>query len=616
MSYIEAKRICTERESDLDWNFWTFDNAGLYREIDYINLRIRGVDTGVNVTEEEYSENLKKLEIFCKEHNLFLYGGGSSRIVQNSYSRFFTQFYLTVLQTHEENNSGFGILLPHDSVVICACGTENNQHNIFCSDCEVRLRCASCEIDNQNWLSNSVFRGSATESFALYHEDLCISCATTCVNCGAHWYDSSGGYNSECFDCHPRFNCQNCGDYQDGEESDRGLCDRCSENICDSCEDFFSEENNRIEDPENGTVLCQRCFNGLDRNNEIFDNDSEMPATRLAIPTITGRERIRFCGLEIEGINVTRNAHDILAMDLYDQDLSGFDSRRGYHERYDGGFAHIERDSSCDWEAVIGPINMASTVEVRKLNQVIKVIRNRIQEKTVKLSLNCGLHIHVSAEKVGIEQAHNLHLLYTYLEDVIYRLGAAKWPMHRAVVNGDHSYQISPRETNKLRFVNRYLDNRYYGLSFSNYFQRMLNSCGCGAGRFGMFDECTCTLHKCTFEFRVFNTTANTKKIHAYMALTQAMISKAFNMREFDVEEMQHMPFNLRNHKDMNSTQQEEIEVKWIERMKFILEELPLTDEERYSILYCVESSEIAPIMGYCEEIVNNQTEVDDLFVG
>ena len=192
----------------------------------------------------------------------------------------------------------------------------------------------------------------------------------------------------------------------------------------------------------------------------------------------------------------------------------------------------------------------------------------------------------------------------------MYRLGAAKWPMHRAIANGDHSYQLSPRHEKTVHFINAYSDNRYHGLSFSNYFQRMLNNCQCGAGRYGLFDECICTLGKCTFEFRIFNTTANTRKIHAYTALTQALVAKALSLTEFDCVAMPSLGYNIRNFKDMHSVEQENLQDAWITRMEFILKELPLTDDERISILYCVENSEMNSVLSNCEKFLDIEPEV------
>lgn len=562
-----------------------------------------------------YERELKEISDLCIENGLIIFGNRFEEVLPDYRCTIPSDLYLVEEIENSNlfrfgiNSTGFGTFLNQELDIICCCGRENGAFALVC-ECGLNLFCTNCRVNPHVEVRVGHISNDVIEFNNNNHG--CTICTYNCGSCNSTWTPNPNEHNfSQCYNCYQRFICDSCGEEQN-ETSSEGICNYCITQRCPGCGEYYEEgENEIVEGIDGEGELCRHCFNQLEANTELFDNDSEMPATRLSIPTIQGRERIRYCGLEIEGINIAYNAHNTIARDLFDLGVSSFDSRRGYHEgsdRYANSFAHIERDSSCDWEAVIGPINMASTTEVRKLNQVIKAIRERIQDKTVKFSLSCGLHIHVSAEKVGIDQAHRLHLLYTYMEDVLYRLGAAKWPYHRAVINGDRSYRVSPRAEKKLDFVNRYLDNRYYGLSFSNYFQRMLNNCACGAGRFGMFDECICTLHKCTFEFRFFNTTANTKKLHAYMALTQALVAKAFSMNNVNTEEMAAMPFNMRNFKDMNSTEQETIQEEWKSRIKFILEELPLTNEERVSILYCIDSSELSSIMNYCDEIVNNQT--------
>lgn len=614
MGIVEVKEIISSN-TDQNWTRWRFQNEGI---LDGITNRSNWIKIGYSGNEvDTYTTEMKKLEALCLENELLLYGTTRDYFLDDYSGSFFFEFYLcdvlpdqTTMSNNGRNPFGTNFPLGVRNVICSDCRYENSCFDLYCSGCSSSLECQNCGMNPQSFLTTRI-TNEETREFVLHHDQgYCNSCSSICSSCEEPWLPLAFSENSsytECRDCQPRFNCRNCGELEIGEIPVNGYCNRCNEDVCEDCNNFLGDEERFVE--EEGRRICSRCFNALDKNIEVFDDDSEMPATRLALPTIEGRERIRFCGLEIEGVNIHPEGHNILAQDFYDLNLSGFNTRRSYHERHDSGFVHVERDSSCDWEAVIGPINMAANRDVRNLNTVIKQIRTRIKDKTLKLSLNCGLHIHVSAEKVGIKQAHNLHLLYTYLEDIMYRLGAAKWPMHRAVVNGDHSYQLSPRSVNKINFINNYMENRYHGLSFSNYFQKMMNHCGCGAGRFGLFEECECSLSKCTFEFRIFNTTANTRKIHAYTALTQALVAKALSMTEFDLEKMPASVFNLRNFKDMHSSHQELLEDEWFPRMKFILEELPLTNEEKESILYCVENSEMGSIIEFCKELMGVEVE-------
>jgi hypothetical protein len=327
-----------------------------------------------------------------------------------------------------------------------------------------------------------------------------------------------------------------------------------------------------------------------------------MAGTKLMLPVIPGREMIRLTGVEIEGgLGKSNNPFSMsgpntLARALYDAGLSTTFEQVGYH--HGSGFARIETDSSCDWECVIGPIDMADLESVRKLNNVVKLIKTHIKSDLLKLDLRCGTHVHVGAERVSLGQAFNLHLLYTYLEDPLYRLGAAHWPIHRTLINDEsHSARRSPKETSKTKFARTFAENRYYGLSFSNYFERVLEECHCGASRYGAFEECTCDLQKCTFEFRLFNATANTVKLHAYIALCQALVAKAIEMPEMkDGSMYEEMPFVTSRLRDMEGDKQGEMIDKWEDRLRFIANDLPLTRDEKKSIFYCIKNSELVKV--------------------
>jgi gamma-glutamyl:cysteine ligase YbdK (ATP-grasp superfamily) len=79
-----------------------------------------------------------------------------------------------------------------------------------------------------------------------------------------------------------------------------------------------------------------------------------------------------------------------------------------------------------------------------------------------------------------------------------------------------------------------------------------------------------CDLGKCTFEFRLFNSTANPTKLHAYLALTQALVAKALSMDPADREKLASMEFIKRRFKDMDNAQQESVIPMWEERLEWM----------------------------------------------
>jgi hypothetical protein len=183
---------------------------------------------------------------------------------------------------------------------------------------------------------------------------------------------------------------------------------------------------------------------------------------------------------------------EALAERFYSQGISSTDSVAGYHHGRGLGFAHVENDSSVDWEAVIGPVNMADRDHVRQLNLAVRTIRSMVHADELRLDMRCGLHIHIGAERVSLEGAFNLNTLFAYIEDPLYRLAAARWPMHRAMVNSHYTQPVMKDAKTKVEFGNLIARaERYHALSFTNYINTMLNNCQCGAVRYDSWDQCT-----------------------------------------------------------------------------------------------------------------------------
>jgi hypothetical protein len=470
------------------------------------------------------------------------------------------------------------------------CGVCGNEEKTTSS-----LFCHNCEDLTLFWCSNCGNHREAAHFDPVSNLTFCAACGMQC-ECGRF----HGGNLNTCTSCNEAFRCEHCAGWTNDilqPITDEPMALKC----CENCHNRFCIACRKFSDVLNDERICKRCeLLGIDGDKEIFD-DADMAGTKLMLPTIPGREMIRLTGVEIEGGLGKANAPytsgpNALARALYDQGLSTTHEQVGYH--HGSGFARIETDSSCDWECVIGPIDMANLENVRQLNNVVKLIKGHIKSDLLKLDLRCGTHVHVGAERVSLGQAYNLHLLYTYLEDPLYRLGAAHWPIHRTLINDEsHSAARSPKETTKTKFARRFAENRYYGLSFSNYFERMLDECMCDAARYGAFEECTCNLKKCTFEFRLFNATANTIKLHAYIALCQALVAKAISMPEVkDSTTYEEMPFVASRLRDMDTDKQSEMFDKWDDRLRFIATELPLTQDEKKSIFYCIKNSELVKV--------------------
>lgn len=360
------------------------------------------------------------------------------------------------------------------------------------------------------------------------------------------------------------------------------------------------------------TDVCEACEAKVRMNvtEDEDENDEALDVSQLE--QIPGRENIRLCGVEIEGGHGSQTYANLI-YHLRGARLTTARELGAYHGSPQG-FVTVERDASVDWEAVTVPFNPASGEDMNKLNQTLRIIRGMVRRDELKFDLRCGLHIHVSADQVGLVQAYNLSHLFTYIEDPLFRIGAAKWPIHRAC-HTQNSARPLPKHIRKTEFYASQggtgggHDDHYFSLSFQNYFNAVLKQCMCGARANGFWDECTCQLKKCTFEFRLFNTTANSKKMLAYLALCQALVAKAIDMPEIRNPGVSWpgLAFNRQPLKSMDELARTNLTAAWVPRLQFIMNDLPLTEEERDAVRYCMLSSEIKTGIG--EEAIYELTE-------
>jgi hypothetical protein len=490
---------------------------------------------------------------------------------------------------------------------IAECVRCSGEHPMFTQRCTATgemLNCSSCGH------SNAITREMGGYPY-------CTECGGECGECGAlvptgfaMCVSCTGddGYFGLCGFCSETlvWTEGDWGSRMHATDSGIVCCATCWERVCRACERHSSEELNA--DGE-----CTNCVNQREMSlGEEFD-EQDLTAPQLQLPTIEGRENIRTCGIEIEGVYGSSHNANELARDLYNSNLSAYDAMGGYHTGLRGGFAHVERDGSVDWEMVVGPINMADRRDVQKLNKAVRLARGYVKDERYKLDLRCGCHIHVSAERVSLGGAFNLGVLWNYSEDAIFRLAAAKWPGHRAIRSDNYTRPLPKNFSGKVPFAREVENNRYYALSFENYFRQMLNSCSCGAVRYDSWSDCTCNLGKCTFEFRVFNSTVNARKLHAYLALTQALVAKALSLPEIEAPN-EHFPahgFVAKKFKDMSEAEQELSVEEWKERLTWMFTELPMTPDEKQSLRYCVVNSELVNVGdSFIETLVPTTEEV------
>lgn len=299
---------------------------------------------------------------------------------------------------------------------------------------------------------------------------------------------------------------------------------------------------------------------------------------------------IRTCSVELE----TARGGSQLAAALYGAGLSVSDHVGRYHSSGDG-ICHVEADSSLGsngGEVILNRLRVDQPGDVSSLNNVLGIIRGLVEQETLAIDIRCGTHIHIDAHKFDIGSTRNLILITNYLEDVLFRLSAAHYQFHR----GTTATIPLPKE--------EWADNRAFAMSFfatnehhsalnvSNYWTAIRQNCSCGAATVGEHDTCECNLGKCTFEFRFFNGTANATKLHAYVALCQSLVSFAKVSPPVKSEEFP--PLEYRGSDRADST--DELKNAWEERLRWMLQHLYFSPQERDSLRYTINASKMAEL--------------------
>jgi hypothetical protein len=292
---------------------------------------------------------------------------------------------------------------------------------------------------------------------------------------------------------------------------------------------------------------------------------------------------------------VAAGGHEI-ASKLYTGGHAASADVLGYHSGGAGGFCYVEQDSSVDAEIVYSKLDLSSNAVATRFASALDVVRSEVasDEAPARLTLRCGGHVHVGLSGAGLEQeqkygmtdVESLYHVWNHVEDVVYRLGSANWSKHRTLAGNSYTNETR-KGLSRRGEIGRHFENDRGSLNFSN-FLAARGYCTCGAFTFEAWEDCVCSdLPKATVEFRVFNGTANLRKIHAYTALSLALVEYAKrNTVKVD---------DLPSH---GWTRTEEVVITEAAEaaLRFILTEAPLTYDEKVNVLYCAEHSSLKEI--------------------
>lgn len=372
--------------------------------------------------------------------------------------------------------------------------------------------------------------------------------------------------------------CPNCGNLYSYPEDAQDCCrqsQQCSE--CGSLYDTLEEAAACCQDIRQERERQRQRMRERDRYpREILMQE---PAYRIMVPALPDRPA-RLCSIEQELSDGGYRAARL----LYDMQMSQYHTLTNYSTDCQPGEAVVKQDSSLDrhygGEVLYSRFSLWTEAHARRFSKAIWYLRQLRNQGLVTTSRNAGLHIHIGViafeqngraiqERVfGPGQMAALYEIFTFCEDVLFRLAAAGWKDHR----GTRFTIIHPKQEKMSPGVLMKLANRerHYSLNFA----RLLNAvreCQCGACVVGDWQECECgALNKGTVEWRIFNATTKPETMHAWLLLAHAITAKAFDYQLGELHPNGYQETDQERH-------------AWI--LGWILNECPFLPEEREIVL-------------------------------
>lgn len=289
---------------------------------------------------------------------------------------------------------------------------------------------------------------------------------------------------------------------------------------------------------------------------------------------------------------------DRVATELYNLGIGNSRYSEGYHmaegrrDRDSDRFCFVETDSSCGYELIFQKVDLSDRDMADKISEAQRIMKKLRDEEQIRLSAACGFHVHVDVSNWGMREIVSAYHLWNYLEDTIFRFASAFWNLHREEEVGGGYSRAVPKGYEGRAQIGRALSERRDALNFSHILRERSN-CGCGAGWYEDWENCTCNLAQPTLEFRVFNATINQRKIRAYLAFCVAFVN-AVKDTEFTPVDYPEMLW-----RGTKRTEGEDWFDMSTERVKFILEKLPLTNDERSDIEYCFRNSSLSSVIEF-----------------
>lgn len=450
---------------------------------------------------------------------------------------------------------------------------------------------------------------------------LCGLCATACTKCGANTVYSAerrhheGDAKTQCESCCPSFKCTSCKKFKTEKDKHSvtpttggekiNVCTACNNSkTCQLCHKFSKTALTAVAGVNCCAVCSTKKANAERVKHERFTVDELPKGGSIQIPTLPERP-FRPISIETE----VDGDRQFLSNTLYNCGIVRVPDVEAYGTETpvaSSWAAFLKHDGSVTGGELISYLLQLDKTEHADafLNTLAK-IRSLAKVGKVEFNANCGGHIHIDAHNFDSANIWRLLTTWNYLEDIIYRLaGAGHSYGHRTQVpghdraNGGGGYANSPAKgpwgvkSNVTRAIE--MQNRMCGLNFKPYLSAV-RSCSCGAQERDALRTCTCTLPKCTIEWRVWNSQGNPRILHAWIAFMQAMHAYADVDEEPTAEfEKEHPALAWTNRKFDKTPPAHQLTVK--KRLEWIFSNLVFTEAERDSLAYTIKQTDLSSL--------------------
>lgn len=390
-------------------------------------------------------------------------------------------------------------------------------------------------------------------------------CMHGCTNCGALYLSQHDATT-----CCPQFPCESCGARYYYQDEARDCC---------GTEDEYEDGEDTAIDDE---FIVEEATEYRSTRPALYPPDviEVEPEHILYIEPIEGRTA-RPCSIEQE---LTAGGRPVAAM-LYELGFSDYDQICNYSRDSYPSRMIVKEDGSLPGgggEVLYSRYNLGLSAHTHDVSKALACIDELRRRDIVSVGQTAGIHVHMGAldhdneNLIGPPQMASLYEIFSFAEDVLFRLAASGWSEHRGL-----SYTMPLVKMDRVspgKIAQETQGSRHFSLSFT----RLLNAarnCTCGACIAGDWSECICgSLANGTIEWRIFNSATDPKTIHAWTllahGLTAASLTHELGSLEPNSFEWSHDPRERH---------------AWV--FGWILQNCPFTDPERQLIVECARMS-------------------------